>query len=358
MYFSNSNSTYTSPNSFSKGGLPRLGPTLSPDPFVQNAANLQNFNRYSYGMNNPLVYTDPSGEFFWMPIIIGAVIGTYIGGTLANNDYNPKNWDYNSNKTWGYMAGGAIAGGLSGYVGGALAASEIPMANTLGIAGASFTNSVGTFFYTGGKTDIGISFGIASYNFSTGNWGYLGKKGNSTLENIGYGFGAFANVSDIYSVIMGAYGNNVGNVELQSDNHSSIYDKNGNALLDVGAKKPRSTITAKEGISGNLDLTMDYRNHQASIGENISHSIWNRRQSIHNVRLDKLAAYKAQLAISGKGYGLLRLFGGSNINCAGGAAMGLLKSGVFNVPIGVPGLLSMQMYARQFSYLSFYLTDF
>ena len=37
---------------------------LSPDPFVQNASSTQNFNRYSYCMNNPLKYTDPSGYLY------------------------------------------------------------------------------------------------------------------------------------------------------------------------------------------------------------------------------------------------------------------------------------------------------
>ncbi len=41
---------------------PALGRFLSPDPFVQDAENSQNYNRYSYVLNNPLRYTDPSGE--------------------------------------------------------------------------------------------------------------------------------------------------------------------------------------------------------------------------------------------------------------------------------------------------------
>ena len=34
---------------------------LSPDPFVQNPTNSQNYNRFSYVLNNPLKYVDPSG---------------------------------------------------------------------------------------------------------------------------------------------------------------------------------------------------------------------------------------------------------------------------------------------------------
>jgi len=42
---------------------PTLGRMLSPDPIIQDPANSQNFNRYSYALNNPMVYTDPSGYY-------------------------------------------------------------------------------------------------------------------------------------------------------------------------------------------------------------------------------------------------------------------------------------------------------
>ena len=43
---------------------PVLGRFLSPDNFVQMPDNAQSYNRYSYCLNNPLKYTDPSGEAF------------------------------------------------------------------------------------------------------------------------------------------------------------------------------------------------------------------------------------------------------------------------------------------------------
>jgi len=43
---------------------PDLGRFLSADPNVQEPLNSQNLNRYSYVLNNPLSYTDPSGYFF------------------------------------------------------------------------------------------------------------------------------------------------------------------------------------------------------------------------------------------------------------------------------------------------------
>ncbi|MFC5050071.1 toxin TcdB middle/N-terminal domain-containing protein [Rubritalea spongiae] len=43
---------------------PILGRFLSADPNIQSPSNLQNYNRYSYVLNNPISMTDPSGFFF------------------------------------------------------------------------------------------------------------------------------------------------------------------------------------------------------------------------------------------------------------------------------------------------------
>ncbi|WP_108246747.1 RHS repeat-associated core domain-containing protein [Muricauda brasiliensis] len=66
---------------------PQLGRFLSPDNNIQDPFNTQNYNRYGYVLNNPLMYTDPSGERFlgflgdfWGGI--GSFIGN-IAGTIA-----------------------------------------------------------------------------------------------------------------------------------------------------------------------------------------------------------------------------------------------------------------------------------
>ena len=41
---------------------PKLHRFLQPDNYVQDPSNTQNYNRYGYCINNPLKYTDPSGE--------------------------------------------------------------------------------------------------------------------------------------------------------------------------------------------------------------------------------------------------------------------------------------------------------
>ena len=57
---------------------PVLGRFFSPD-------NSQSFNRYSYCLNNPLKYTDPSGELAWfVPVIAGAIIGAYAGASIQS----------------------------------------------------------------------------------------------------------------------------------------------------------------------------------------------------------------------------------------------------------------------------------
>ena len=108
---------------------------------------------------------DENGEFVWWIIGAAAIIGAYTGGTIANNgEANPIKWNYSDN--WGYILGGAIVGAISGYIGGSLASLQIPMSNTIGIMGGSLVNSVGTWGYTEGKTEISISFGAASFNFN------------------------------------------------------------------------------------------------------------------------------------------------------------------------------------------------
>lgn len=44
---------------------PLIGRFMSADPYIQNAGNLQSYNRYAYVMNNPLAFTDPSGYWSW-----------------------------------------------------------------------------------------------------------------------------------------------------------------------------------------------------------------------------------------------------------------------------------------------------
>ena len=149
------------------------------------------------------MYTDPSGEFFWAALPLIAKIGIGIGaGVGAYTGYKIGEANGASGLGMaGYMLGGAVIGGFSGYLGGTIAVGGGFMANTSAIMAGSYTNSMGMAMLSGGDMSPSISFGVASFNFGSGEWGYLGKKGNSALENIGYGLGALANLNDFNNLI-------------------------------------------------------------------------------------------------------------------------------------------------------------
>jgi RHS repeat-associated protein len=59
---------------------PVLRSFLMPDNFIQQPENTQNYNRYAYVLNNPLMYNDPSGE-------IGVFLAIGIGAAIAATTY-------------------------------------------------------------------------------------------------------------------------------------------------------------------------------------------------------------------------------------------------------------------------------
>ncbi|WP_028768313.1 RHS repeat domain-containing protein [Shewanella fidelis] len=126
-----------------------IGRFLQADPFIQQADNLQNYNRYAYVLNNPMSYTDPSGFFFdkiwkaikkyWKPIV--AIVATVVTYGAASG------WVAGWGATWGTaatatltttgaVATGALAGAAGGFVGGALTTGSIDGAFRGALAGA------------------------------------------------------------------------------------------------------------------------------------------------------------------------------------------------------------------------------
>lgn len=106
-----------------------LGRFLSPDPFVQSPDLSQNYNRYAYAMNNPLRYTDESGEFWH--IIIGAIIG---GG--FNVIYKAMSGQLHS---WGDGFAAFGIGALAGAAGATVGVA------TFGLAGGGAAGAGGFF---------------------------------------------------------------------------------------------------------------------------------------------------------------------------------------------------------------------
>ncbi|MFC4389775.1 RHS repeat-associated core domain-containing protein [Flavobacterium quisquiliarum] len=85
---------------------PQLHRFLQPNNNVQDLFDTQNFNRYGYVLNNPLKYTDQSGEFWQFAAI---ALAAYIYGGAATGEANPLKW--NMQNVMGALSG--IGSGLA-----------------------------------------------------------------------------------------------------------------------------------------------------------------------------------------------------------------------------------------------------
>ncbi len=153
---------------------PVLGRFVTADPFLQDPGNLQSYNRYSYVLNNPLMYVDPSGYFSLKKVfkaVAIAVVSYYTAGALMS----------------GYTA---AAGGTSVF-----GVSTVTAANTLGFAASAIGNGIaGGFAFgmglSGGNFQAGLQgaisgglFGAVGANFAAGTTGsYLGHAGVGCLS--------------------------------------------------------------------------------------------------------------------------------------------------------------------------------
>ncbi len=163
---------------------------LSPDNYVQDPSNTQNFNRYQYGYNNPLKWTDPSGEF---GVLAAFAVGALIGGASYAINVAIDGTAFN----WGDFFKSAIIGGISSMV-------------TFGIGEAGLGILAGSFAH-----------GLASGAFSaieTGNFasGFLAGATTSLISagvlKIPIGENKFVKyaVSSITGAITGGVGSVIG----------------------------------------------------------------------------------------------------------------------------------------------------
>ncbi|MBQ7273742.1 MAG: RHS repeat-associated core domain-containing protein, partial [Bacteroidales bacterium] len=286
---------------------PLVGRFLSPDPYVQAPDFTQNFNRYSYALNNPLKYTDLSGEVIGaddaliIGAIVGAIIGAYSGGVIANEgEYNPIKWNWEGTQTLGYMIAGAAFGGMSGYLGSWIAASGIPFANTLSVMASSLFNSFGTWVYTEGQTPISMSYGFASYDFTNDTWGYLGKRGNSFWQNLGYFAGmmnCLKDVNDLISRTPAKLYTQVSEINLAGDtvfdpiSHTAVVDVDNNTLISYGPNgffKPNETAPssflkfALEVRPSTTNYPVPFSLSMASSGFTVNRNLFNFMSKIGN----------------------------------------------------------------------------
>ncbi|MDK1313506.1 SpvB/TcaC N-terminal domain-containing protein [Pseudoalteromonas sp. R96] len=163
------------------------GRFMQADPFVQAPSNLQNYNAYSYVLNNPLSYTDPSGYLFsalkgvskflkknWR--VIAAAAATYFTAGAAAGWAN--SWAISMGmsqtatisvmgstitatavSTTGSIVAGAISGAIAGAVGGYIATGSGKGAWSGALSGAVF-GGIGKAMSAGGITNPAAQMGI------------------------------------------------------------------------------------------------------------------------------------------------------------------------------------------------------
>jgi len=149
---------YTSHEHFGEVGIihmngrlydPLLRRFLNADENIQDPYNTQNYNKYGYVMNNPLMYNDPNGEFvfaifaalpvFWGTVATAAVIGAAIGAVSYIISAS-----FSSNWSWGGFLKSITFGAISGAV-------------TAGIGGIFTTAASG---YTAATQFAGTTLGV------------------------------------------------------------------------------------------------------------------------------------------------------------------------------------------------------
>jgi RHS repeat-associated protein len=192
---------------------------LQPDNFIQDPNNTQSFNRYGYCWNNPLKYTDPSGEFIWFVPLIYAAINVGVDLIMNNGKMN-----------FGQIAISAAQGALNGYLGGATTVGGAFLGAGIGqlnkfmpaltlYQSAGFNLSIspmigfGTSGFNGGASlnisgqsgdfvynaSVGIGFnsGVSSLGESAGGSGYwnaggfLGYNDGHANYGLGYSYNSF-----------------------------------------------------------------------------------------------------------------------------------------------------------------------
>lgn len=207
---------------------PVLGRFLSPDKYVQEGENSQNYNSYSYCLNNPLKYADPGGDVFvlddfiaitamgammgamnaamsdkpiWKGALLGAAsaaatygIGSIFNGVgtfghellragahgLSSGVFNALNGD----NFWNGLISGAASSGMGSFAQSSNWNPYLLMASTTA-AGGAIAWETGGDFLQGALNGLQIgAFNFAEHDGYDGNGGpgYVKRLPDGTLE--------------------------------------------------------------------------------------------------------------------------------------------------------------------------------
>ena len=245
---------------------PVLGRFLSPDPYVQIPNFTQNFNRYSYCLNNPLIYKDENGE--WIHLLIGAIIGGAVNWATHGFKFNAKGL--------GYFAVGAVAGALGAGIGAGISSALPIMGNTAGGFAAGFWGTsaatTATSSFVSGAL-IGGGAGASS--------GFVSGIGNGLIDD--NNFGIALRQGALYGIGGAISGALIGGVLSGADaviHHRNFWNGSKVTNTDVlaDAKLPRiiqnsdmncgpATSEANTGISQNDYRSFLVKNYKYEINQ-------------------------------------------------------------------------------------------
>jgi len=148
-------------------------------------------NRYAYVVNNPLKYTDPTGEF--LNIVVGAIAGAVIGGVTCATAHG---WSW-SNDCLTAIGAGAAAGAVAG----ALFNPALGFATYAGLTGAAATVAAGALAGAAGGAASYVTTGaittVTGGQFEWSVQGFVenvlwGAAGGAIGAGLGYGIGRAA----------------------------------------------------------------------------------------------------------------------------------------------------------------------
>ena len=223
---------------------PVLGRFLSPDNYVQSPDFSQNYNRYSYCLNNPLKYTDPSGNVFGIDDLICITVGGVLNLGVNLVEGNVKNFWHGASL---FVLGG-LAGECALY--GQSWGSALLIGSGNSILNQGFTNGFNHIDWE----QVGVSSLMSLSTFAFGN-----MIGESVASVVGQ---FTSKISDtlLRNVVDGAITNSISGFAVGTTLALVNGDKVGDALLSGLSDAGTGVITG--GISGLQKGYVERRNEQ------------------------------------------------------------------------------------------------
>ena len=206
---------------------PAVAQFLSPDPYIQDAGNWLNYNRYAYCYNNPTRYVDPDGEIITETLVFAGIMALFQGSVNLGMQMYKGNVNSFGDGAAAFSIGavsgaassllGGVTYGLGGFLGGFVAGAQ-----SSGIA--SFLQGLGNQYLLGDKElepwevvvsalSGGISIGITSGCFS-----YFGQNASFWNGKIKWppNSGALDNTTEIVTLEPGTIVDRYGGLSPQS----------------------------------------------------------------------------------------------------------------------------------------------